>query len=670
MVFKSAHVVITSFLLLNALIGSCYGGDLAMNFYKQTCSSAEDIVKDITTKRVQANPTLAAKLLRLHFHDCFVRGCDASILLESTSTKQAEKDAFPNLSLGGFDVIDEIKTQIESQCPEVVSCADIVTLAARDAVATLNPNAWWKVHTGRRDGVESILSDAFGLPSPFSNFTTLIQTFQSKGLNISRAHTIGITHCGVMFSRLYFFNGTAGATDPSLDPTYATTLKQLCPQSSNPGTELDMDPNSAQLFDAAYYTTVKTNKGIFQSDAALLDDTASRMMVLAMQDEANFLTHFGNSMRKMASIQILTGTDGQIRRKCSVFKMRFLSVAIASLVLISLVGVGHGISWRYRPKPQGLKFGFYVNSCPQAYGIIKRITWSKVKANSALPAKLLRLHFHDCFVRGCDASILLDTVGGNVSEKGARPNLSLAGYEVIDEIKAELERVCPSKVSCADILALSTRDSVSFPRNILSLAFHTSYDGCEQYKRNLWEVKTGRRDGVVSKAAEANQDIPSPFANYTTLLNHFSSKKLNFIDLVALSGAHTIGVARCGTFTRRLNFTGKGDVDPSLDAAYAATLRQKCPSPPVDPTTTVAMDPDDAESFNNHYYGALTRHQGLFQSDAALLTDPSAKWFVEKMSRDRFFFFRQFAASMLKMGAIDVLTGDDGQIRKDCHFVN
>jgi peroxidase len=55
--------------------------------------------------------------------------------LESTASNSAEKDAIPNLSLQGFDVIKEIKESLEEKCPGIVSCADILTLAARDAVS-------------------------------------------------------------------------------------------------------------------------------------------------------------------------------------------------------------------------------------------------------------------------------------------------------------------------------------------------------------------------------------------------------------------------------------------------------------------------------------------------------------------------------------------------------
>lgn len=65
--------------------------------------------------------------------------------------------------------------------------------------------------------------------------------------------------------------------------------------------------------------------------------------------------------------------------------------------------------------------------------------------------------------QGCDASVLLDTVGTTKSEKDTIPNLTLSGFDVIDDVKAKVEQVCPGVVSCADILALAARDSVSFP---------------------------------------------------------------------------------------------------------------------------------------------------------------------------------------------------------------
>ena len=63
--------------------------------------------------------------------------------------------------------------------------------------------------------------------------------------------------------------------------------------------------------------------------------------------------------------------------------------------------------------------------------------------------------------QGCDASLLLDDSASIMSEKRSNPNRNSArGFEVVDQIKSALEQACPKTVSCADILAISARDSV------------------------------------------------------------------------------------------------------------------------------------------------------------------------------------------------------------------
>ncbi|KAI7739704.1 hypothetical protein M8C21_019652 [Ambrosia artemisiifolia] len=111
------------------------GGGTRVGFYRSTCPQAESLVQSAVETAVRANPTIAPGLLRMFFHDCFINGCDASILIEGPST---EKSARPNSLLRGFDVIDAAKSQLETTCPGVVSCADIVALAARDSVVLVS----------------------------------------------------------------------------------------------------------------------------------------------------------------------------------------------------------------------------------------------------------------------------------------------------------------------------------------------------------------------------------------------------------------------------------------------------------------------------------------------------------------------------------------------------
>ncbi|KAL8473815.1 hypothetical protein ACS0TY_030610 [Phlomoides rotata] len=131
-----------------------------------------------------------------------------------------------------------------------------------------------------------------------------------------------------------------------------------------------------------------------------------------------------------------------------------LLLVVISLVAFAPLSLSHNTNGGYL-YPQ-----FYDRSCPRAQEIVNSIVAKAVASDPRMAASLLRLHFHDCFVKGCDASILLDNAGGLVSEKRSNPNRnSVRGFEVIDEIKSALEKACPQTVSCADIMALAARDS-------------------------------------------------------------------------------------------------------------------------------------------------------------------------------------------------------------------
>nr|GMC84098.1 cationic peroxidase 1-like [Ipomoea batatas] len=132
----SATVPSTTFLLLLfSLLLGLTSAQLSANFYSKTCPNALSIIQTAVANAVKSEARMGASLLRLHFHDCFVNGCDASILLDDTANFTGEQSAGPNVnSIRGLNVIDNIKTQLEKSCVGVVSCADIVAVAARDSV--------------------------------------------------------------------------------------------------------------------------------------------------------------------------------------------------------------------------------------------------------------------------------------------------------------------------------------------------------------------------------------------------------------------------------------------------------------------------------------------------------------------------------------------------------
>ncbi|KAM3341622.1 peroxidase 64 [Capsicum galapagoense] len=291
---------------------------LSNNFYDQTCPDAESSIRQVVKRAMSNDKTVPAALLRMHFHDCFVRGCDGSVLLNSTKNNQAEKDGPPNISLHAFYVIDVAKKQIENMCPGVVSCADILALAARDAV-TLSGGPYWAVPKGRKDGRISIASETRQLPGPNFNISQLQQSFSQKGLSsddlvaLSGGHTLGFSHCSSFQNRIHNFDKQSDV-DPTLDASFAANLKKVCPVKNtvkNAGSTLD---TTTFLFDNAYYKLVLMKKGLFSSDSTLLTNSRTKTLVSNFANSQNeFFKAFADSMIKMSSI---SGSGQEIRRDC------------------------------------------------------------------------------------------------------------------------------------------------------------------------------------------------------------------------------------------------------------------------------------------------------------------------------------------------------------------
>lgn len=49
------------------------GVGLYPQFYDQTCPKAQEIVRNVIAQAYAKDPRIVASLLRLHFHDCFVK---------------------------------------------------------------------------------------------------------------------------------------------------------------------------------------------------------------------------------------------------------------------------------------------------------------------------------------------------------------------------------------------------------------------------------------------------------------------------------------------------------------------------------------------------------------------------------------------------------------------
>ncbi|KAJ6761299.1 PEROXIDASE 25-RELATED [Salix purpurea] len=319
------------------------------------------------------------------------------------------------------------------------------------------------------------------------------------------------------------------------------------------------------------------------------------------------------------------------------FASNLLSLAISFLLILI---------W---PSKAVLNDHYYDQACPQAGKIIFETVRNASMHDPKVPARVLRMFFHDCFIRGCDASILLDSTPGNQAEKDGPPNVSVRSFYAIDDAKARLEMACPHTVSCADIIAIAARDVVAMSGG------------------PSWNVLTGRKDGRVSKANDTI-NLPSPSLNAVQLIQGFAKRGLGVKDLVALSGGHTLGFSHCSSFEARLqNFSSVHDIDPSMNTQFARDLRRKCPKPNKDHSAGEFLD-STSSAFDNDYYKRVVEGKGVFGSDQALLDDHRSRWIVESFAKDQSLFFREFAASMVRLGNVGVI--ENGEVRLKCRVVN
>ncbi|MCL7026364.1 hypothetical protein MKW94_001796 [Papaver nudicaule] len=266
------------FVLISSLcmfgMNSSTFAQLSSDFYASSCPNL--LPTSAVANAVSNEVRMGASLLRLHFHDCF--GCDASILLDDTSSFTGEKTAGPNAnSLRGFDVIDTIKAQVEVLSPETVSCADILAVAARDSVA-----ASYELYI-------HVLND-------------LVIYF------ILWSHSIGQARCTTFRSRIH--------NETNIDTSFATSLKSSCPTSGNDNNLSPLD-STLVTFDNTYFKDLVNTKGLLHSYQELFNGGSTDAQVTTYNnDNPTFLTDFAVAMVKMGNLSPLTGSNGEIRTNC------------------------------------------------------------------------------------------------------------------------------------------------------------------------------------------------------------------------------------------------------------------------------------------------------------------------------------------------------------------
>ncbi|XP_008781029.1 peroxidase 51-like [Phoenix dactylifera] len=303
-----------------------------------------------------------------------------------------------------------------------------------------------------------------------------------------------------------------------------------------------------------------------------------------------------------------------------------------------------------------LRQNYYANVCPNVESIVRNVVKTKFDETFVTVPATIRLLFHDCFVQGCDASVLIASTANNRAEKDHPDNLSLAGdgFDTVVKAKAAIDAVprCRNRVSCADILVMATRD-------VISMSGGPSY-----------AVELGRLDGLSSTADSVEGRLPQPEFDLVQLNTLFAANGLTQTDMIALSAAHTVGFSHCNKFANRIySFSAGNPVDPTLNTTYASQLRAICPQN-VDPTVAINMDPVSPRIFDNQYFLNLLQGMGLFTSDQVLFTDSRSRSTVNSWAQSSFAFQQAFVAAIAKLGRVGVKTGSGGNIRQDCAAFN
>ncbi|BAT94602.1 hypothetical protein LR48_Vigan588s001200 [Vigna angularis] len=303
-----------------------------------------------------------------------------------------------------------------------------------------------------------------------------------------------------------------------------------------------------------------------------------------------------------------------------------------------------------------LNVDYYKETCPDFSKIVMENIYTKQSTSPATAPGILRLFFHDCITDGCDASILVSSNAYNPhAERDADLNLSLSGdaFDVIVKIKNALELACPGIVSCSDIVAQATRDLVKMVGG------------------PYYPVRLGRKDSLESDAAKVVENLPTPNMTMDQIIEKFTKKGFTVKEMVAMTGAHTIGFTHCKEFIGRIyNFSKTSDADPTMHPKLVEGLRSVCHNYTSDPSMAAFNDMRTPGRFDNAYFQNVMNGLGLLTSDSLLGVDPRTKPYVELYAKDQQAFFNDFVKAMEKLSVFQVKTGKQGEVRSRCDQFN
>ncbi|KAK0597337.1 hypothetical protein LWI29_024221 [Acer saccharum] len=244
-------------------------------------------------------------------------GCDGSILLGNSNGLTTETISYKNFGIHKLEVINEIKSSLETMCPETVSCADIIQLAAREAVS-LTGGPYMEVLTGRRDTVSTSTKRAdYQLPTADISVDKFIKIFKKKnisledGVALMGSHSLGISHCRNFEGRLW------PLPDPTLSPPFARMLQLICIDPTLSDVAFAQNDATIFSFDNQYFIDILRGRGLLRIDSEIARDPRTQQYVYNFgQDTQKFFDRFSSGFLKSSEYKVLVGEKGEIRRDC------------------------------------------------------------------------------------------------------------------------------------------------------------------------------------------------------------------------------------------------------------------------------------------------------------------------------------------------------------------
>ncbi|XP_024357732.1 peroxidase 29 isoform X1 [Physcomitrium patens] len=289
-----------------------------------------------------------------------------------------------------------------------------------------------------------------------------------------------------------------------------------------------------------------------------------------------------------------------------------------------------------------LQYGYYDRvGCFGVENRVRTLVRRSFIADVTASAAMLRLAFHDCQVGpgGCDGSIMIEGNGGEMSSGN---NFGVKRLDIINSVKADMEKMCPTTVSCADIIAMAGRDAVAF-------------NGGPDIK-----IPLGRKDAVSSSATEADAKLPPATSSIDRVFNVFGAFGMTHEESVAILGAHTIGVGHCKSIQDRLQSN-------SPTAPNSLVFRTQLTAACAVNVFNIAVLTNDATqfTFDNQYFKDIQNGRGLFTVDNLLSIDPRTAPIVNTYAANKGAFFAAFQSAYVKLTS-RALKGNQGSVRSTC----